>query len=155
MFPKEDSWLGRGKSLLPSWSPSPSRLLATTSFFHHTLLARQLLFQPFATLRFLTPIRPITFISAELAQCLGCLRAGYGLLALQSLILDRRGSSLASTQTSLILASMGIAQSIMYLIVWRKGRWFQGRLLTVLMVEACLAAAHLLHYLESDETKKQ
>jgi hypothetical protein len=119
---------------------------------YHAILSYQQVFCPFAFLRGLTIVRPVTFVSAELCQWMGSLRLGYAALSLQSLIIVMNGCSGAgqaiARQNSLLLAIVGFGQLIAGLVSWQKGRWIGLRLLSLLALESCLAAGHLLHYLD-------
>lgn len=138
------------------WGPlawrwaSPTGTLYTGSLLYHGFLSYQQMLSPFSFLRGLTIVRPVTFVSAELCQWMGALRLGYAALSLQSLLAINGTATAhaAARQNSLLLAIVGFGQLIAGLVSWQRGRWIGFRLLSLLALESCLAAGHLLHYLD-------
>lgn len=134
-----------------SASVSPSRSLFALTFGWNALLAHQMLLYPFPTVRLLSHIRPVTFLSGELAQWIGGQRLGLAILALQSLFSPQRARS---QYNSFVFAFLGATQTIVGLVCVGRGRWYSGRLLVFLLVEASLAGAHLLHYLDTGSSHR-
>lgn len=79
--------------------PSIPRLLYLLNTVWNGFLSRYLLTHPFAILRAMTHIRPVTFVSAELVQIMGGMRLGYAIMSAIGLV--RHGSR---EQASLILS---------------------------------------------------
>ena len=144
---KPKSWL---ESLGLSFSRiSPSRSIFTCSLVWNSVLAHQMILNPFGSVRLLSHIRPVTFLTGEIVQWMGGLRLGYAALALQALV------SGSASQSSFAFAFLGITQFLIGLSSWHKGRWYSSRLLIFLLAETTLAAGHLLHYLEGPKKEKE
>lgn len=139
----------------PSWPDrlftrlSPSRTIFTCSFVWNTLLAHQMIINPFDSMRLLSHIRPVSFVTAEIVQWMGGLRMGYVALSLQSLV------SGSASEASFTFAFLGITQLLIGLSSWHRGRWYSSRLILFLLAESSLAAGHLIHYLQGPSKKKR
>lgn len=114
--------------LIPRITPSPGRALFIVSSLAHGLIARLLLGQPFPTLRLLTTMRPVSFVTAEIARFLGGMHLGMAMLAAHAALCDlvgwacehrrrrrqRSNDAMVDCQCTALRRQAAIALSIVY-----------------------------------------
>ena len=64
----------------------PERWIYALTGLWHGCIAKYALFSPFHLLRYLSPIRPIAYVSTDLCRWMGGLHIGLALLALQGFL---------------------------------------------------------------------
>ena len=111
-----------------------------------------MILSPSGTLKLLSHVQAAGWVASDLIQVIGGLRLGNAALALQGLLTPERPNKKSfAKSTSFVFAFSGITNFIVGLVIWRKGRFYSGRLLALLLAEASLASGHLLHYLSSED----
>jgi hypothetical protein len=147
--PPQSNFFRRFLRNLSYYSPAPHRVVFTSAFFWHSLAVRYFIMTPFSTLRAVTHVRPITFISAEIVQYLGGLNIGYALLAIQGLFLPASDVD-GRKRNALVLAAASLSQVWFTVKFWRNARWALAGMIPIFIGDAMISLLALVYYFQQE-----
>jgi len=125
--------------------PSFNSLIFSSNALWYVMTAKCLVIYPFHTLRALTVIRPIAYVTAELAQLYGALRLGFSLFSIWG-IFERR--QVQRKLMSAIMSITGVFNLYFGMVLLGRGRWNTSTFLPILLVESILTFINIIYALK-------